>query len=423
MALFWLLIGVLSTLAALVVLLPLLRRIPTLGPLPVVQWPLLAGAALMLAIAVGLYQRFGHPELAANLGDAAHMKTPTPTAAAGGGSSALNSAGGSMAAAIASLEVRLAKGGGTNDDWELLAKSYEFIGRPADAARARAKQLSPLPGAGSGVTPLADGVAAPAAIAPTLTVQSLKRLAEAGAARREKKFAAAVGIYRELAASGQLNADGWADYADAAATVQGNRLAGEPESYIARALALDPRHPKALWLKASADEEAGRWSDAVMVWQLLATTLEPGSADARVVAANMQQDMKMTGAAAATTPAPAPSGEAVVSGEVRLADALRARASNQATLFIVAKSVDSPGMPVAVLRESAGSWPVKFTLDDSQAMLPGRNLSSAGRVTVEARISEKGQATPASGDLQGTSGVISPSAHQPLQILIDRVIQ
>jgi hypothetical protein len=55
-------------------------------------------------------------------------------------------------------------------------------------------------------------------------------------------------------------------------------------------------------------------------------------------------------------------------------------------------------------------------------MLPGRNLSSAGRVTVEARISRKGQPLPAAGDLQGSSGVINPADHQLLKILIDRVI-
>ena len=105
-----------------------------------------------------------------------------------------------------------------------------------------------------------------------------------------------------------------------------------------------------------------------------------------------------------------------------LAPALKAKAAAGETLFIVAKSVDAPGVPVAVFRGSVGSWPLKFTLDDSQSMLPGRNLSSAGRVTIEARISQKGQPLPASGDLQGSTGVINPADHQPLKILIDRVI-
>jgi hypothetical protein len=55
-------------------------------------------------------------------------------------------------------------------------------------------------------------------------------------------------------------------------------------------------------------------------------------------------------------------------------------------------------------------------------MLPGRNLSSAGRVTVEARISRQGQPLPAPGDLQGSTGVIRVVDHQPLHIVIDKVI-
>jgi cytochrome c-type biogenesis protein CcmH len=119
---------------------------------------------------------------------------------------------------------------------------------------------------------------------------------------------------------------------------------------------------------------------------------------------------------------PAKARGTAVSGEVSLAAGLRAKAAAGATLFIVAKSVDSPGVPVAVFRSSVGAWPVKFTLDDSQSMLPGRNLSSAGRVTIEARISQSGQPLPAAGDLQGSTAAINPADHLPLKILIDRII-
>jgi cytochrome c-type biogenesis protein CcmH len=55
-------------------------------------------------------------------------------------------------------------------------------------------------------------------------------------------------------------------------------------------------------------------------------------------------------------------------------------------------------------------------------MLPGRNLSSAGRVTIEARISQSGQPMPSAGDLRGSSGAINPADHQPLKIVIDQVV-
>jgi cytochrome c-type biogenesis protein CcmH len=200
---------------------------------------------------------------------------------------------------------------------------------------------------------------------------------------------------------------------------------------VDKSLALNPQHPKALWLKASADEEAGRFADAAGVWQRLQAVLPADSADAKVVSANLQQDLKLAGTGVTGSGAAvAGSGTAVtgsgtaVSGEVSLAAALSSKAAAGATLFIVAKSVDSPGPPVAVFRGTVAAWPVKFTLDDSQSMLPGRNLSKAGRVTIEARISQSGQPMPAAGDLQGSSGVFDPAGRQPkpLKILIDRVI-
>ena len=410
MALFWLLAGMMIMLAAVILTLPWLRTIPRLGPLPAVPWPVTAGAGAVLILSVGLYWRLGRPDLADR--DAAHAAASAAASAAVPAGRAPAAGAGSMSSAIAALQARLAQGGGSAEDWELLAKSYDFLGRPADAARARARQLPAVP---------APAVAA-AAAAPVLSADSLQWLAKANAARRDGKMKEAAAIYAQLAARGQMSADGWADYADIAATLQGRKLAGQPEAYIASALALDPRHPKALWLKASADEEAGRLAAAVVVWQHLLAVLEPDSSDARIVAASLQQDMKLAGTATASPPAPAaPSGRSVT-GEVALAPALRGKAGAGTTLFIVAKSVDSPGMPVAVLRSSVGSWPVRFALDDSQSMIAGRNLSGAGRVTVEARISRTGEAMPATGDLLGSSGVVNPADREPLRILIDRVV-
>jgi hypothetical protein len=152
-------------------------------------------------------------------------------------------------------------------------------------------------------------------------------------------------------------------------------------------------------------------------WELLAKSFEFLGRPADAAQARAHHLISMAPVPTAlTTPGTA------VSGEITLAPALKAKAAAGETLFIVAKSVDAPGAPVAVLRGIVGSWPLKFTLDDSLSMLPGRNLSTAGRVTVEARISQKGQPLPASGDLQGTSGVIDPADHRTLKILIDRVI-
>ncbi|MGC2028590.1 MAG: hypothetical protein WA642_01070 [Steroidobacteraceae bacterium] len=310
MPLFWFLAGSLTTLAALVLVLPRLRRLPRFAALPSLPWQASLAAILIVAVTFGLHHWLESPPVTAQsatsaapsgnsasaFGDAAKVfanATGASGDAGASGGAAPKSSAGSMNSAIASLESRLAKSGGSDGDWELLAKSFEFLGRPTDAAQARAHKLPPVPTDSD-----ASGPTAPAPMASGGPMASLAPMAAA---------------------------------------------------------------------------------------------------------------------------APVASGTAV-SGEITLAPALKAKAAAGETLFIVAKSVDAPGVPVAVFRGSVGSWPLKFTLDDSQSMLPGRNLSSAGRVTIEARISQKGQPLPASGDLQGSTGVINPADHQPLKILIDRVI-
>jgi cytochrome c-type biogenesis protein CcmH/NrfG len=411
MPLFWFLLGMLTTLAMLCVLLPWIRTIPSFASLPSVPWQAPLAALLMLIAAVVIYRWLGRPELAAATVAAA------PTASMGGAAAPSPGSASSMQTALASLEGKLAKGGGSDGDWDLLAKSYEFLARPEDAAKARTHVLASSSGSAQ---PPSTAVAE-----PTLSQESLALLAKASKARADKHYSAAVNIYSQLAARQQLTADGWADYADAAASVQEGKLAGMPESYVDNALALNPKHPKALWLKASAAEEAGRMSAAVRYWQQLQSVLPPESEDAKIVAANLQRDADSAAADAAgkiQQPTSSDHG-AEVSGEVTLANSLTGKAAPGGTLFIFAKAAESPGAPLAVFRGSVGAWPVKFRLDDSQSMLPGHNLSSTARVTVEARVSQSGQATPASGDLRGSSGVINPADREPLKIVINEVIK
>jgi hypothetical protein len=432
---FWFLAGMLTMFAALIVILPWLRTIPRFESLPAVPWQAPLISVLVVCAALAMYSWLGRPDLAARAPAVMPAEPNSPAMAgpapkAGGDVAGGNTAAGSMGAAVASLRARLAKGSGSADDWELLAKSYDFMGRPDDARQARAHQLPPDASSTTPNAPAPMANTAPvAAAAPavSLSPESLKLLSKAAHARADKQYAAAAKIYRQLAAAKQMNADAWADYADTTATLHENKLTGEPETYVANALAQDPDHPKALWLKASADEEAGRYTDAITVWQRLLGLLPPDSQDAKVITANLQRDREVAPNAGApnagATPVAGPAAAGTsISGEVSILSTLSSKATPGATLFIVAKSVDMPGPPVAVYRGSVSSWPVKFTLDDSSSMLPGRNLTNAKHVTVEARISRSGQALPAAGDLRGMTGVIDPSSHQSLKIVINEVV-
>lgn len=409
--------GVLATVALLFAVYPWLAgkpRLAMLSGLP--RWVPVAGAAALVAVLV-LYIKLGSPQL--NDQDATPGTTPGTASGAmagePGAAPAQKQPAGPMDSAVSGLERRLAVGGGADGDWELLAKSYEFMGRPDDAALARQKRLPA--GAGAAAGPLA------AAAAVSLSTEGTKLAAAADAARSRRDFAAADKLYAKLAARNEMTADTWADYADVAASLNGRSLLGTPATYLGNALRLNPQHPKALWLQASMQHEARQYPAAVSSWQRLAAALGPNSADAKVIAANLAEDQRLAGGGGGTaTATAAAAGGVIVRGEVVLADALKGKVPAGLTLFIVAKSVNSPGPPVAIWRTTTGSWPVSFQLDDSQAMVPSRNLSSAGPVTIEARTSRTGQAMPAAGDFQGVTAQLDPAAAKPVRIVIQKVI-
>jgi cytochrome c-type biogenesis protein CcmH len=107
---------------------------------------------------------------------------------------------------------------------------------------------------------------------------------------------------------------------------------------------------------------------------------------------------------------------------VQIAATLAASATPGTTLFIYATDPAAPGPPLAVLRLRVDRWPVKFVLDDADAMIPGRNLSASKSVQLEARISQSGEALPRTGDLVGHIADIDPHAPRAVNISIDHKI-
>jgi cytochrome c-type biogenesis protein CcmH len=161
--------------------------------------------------------------------------------------------------------------------------------------------------------------------------------------------------------------------------------------------------------------------------------LPPDSSDARLIAENIAEARAALGAPGQAAP-PAMSAPAVqtakaaasagvtLRGEVQLDPRWRGKVTPDTVLYIFAKAVGQPGPPVAVFRTNAARWPVTFVLDDSLAMMPGRNLSSASSVVVEARLSRSGSANPTTGDLRGATPALNPRATGALRVLINEEI-
>jgi cytochrome c-type biogenesis protein CcmH len=257
-----------------------------------------------------------------------------------------------------------------------------------------------------------------------------KLLARADAALG--RFPDAVAAFREAAARGPVDASLLADWADALAMAN-RSLEGEPTELIGRALALDPNHPKALSLAATVAFERRDYDRAIDDWRKLKAQMPPGGDDAKEIDAMIAEaDAARHGSAAGATGSSAAAPESqsqkasaagsAITGRVTIDPKLQDRVGPNDTLFVFARAVDGPRIPLAVERTAAGAFPHAFTLDDSMAMATGATLSRAGDVIVEARISKSGNATPAPGDLEGKSGVMKPGAHDGA-IVIDNVVR
>jgi len=109
---------------------------------------------------------------------------------------------------------------------------------------------------------------------------------------------------------------------------------------------------------------------------------------------------------------------------VDVSPALKAQTKPEQVVFIFAKAVRGPKAPLAVVRATVSQLPLSVRLDDSKAVMPMFRISNFDEVRIEARISTKGDARKASGDLEGASKAIKTDGPvKPVHLIIDRIVK
>jgi len=339
---------------------------PSAQPRPLLS--LVAVALLVPAGALALYGWLGKPaalgpdtaQVAASAASAPHTMSPEQ-----------------MEQMVEALAQKLKNSPNDADGWHMLARSYVAIGRLPEAAQAYDRAAALAPG----------------------------------------------------------DAKVLVDYADTLAMVNGRNLEGRPMELVNAALKIDPKQPKALALSGTAAFNRGDFAGALNQWQQLQATLPPGSEQARSIGQSIAQAqaaakaqapqgnaaVAQPAAAQSATAQPAAAGGGSIEGSVAVADALKPRLANGATLFVFARAVNGPRIPLAIVRVPAGQWPYRFKLDDSLAMSPQLKLSGHNEVMLGARISASGNATPQGGDLAGALGPVKVGARD-VQLVIDSVV-
>jgi len=283
--------------------------------------------------------------------------------------------------------------------------------------------------------------------------QSLEQMVEALATRMKEKpddlrgwillarsyetlnrYADALAAYGNARRLSNDNPELLADYADALVMANGGRFNDEAGALLQKAVDAQPNNVKALWLMGHWKNQQAAYSEALEYWQRAAALLPAGGEDANAIAqqiAQVQQRLGITPSAPMTaTAAPAPAGTAAAASgggseipvTVSLDPSLAGQAAPDSTVFIFARAVQGPPMPLAVVRKQVKDLPVTVTLNDSLAMTPAMTISKFGQVTVGARVSASGNAMPQSGDLEGSQSPVSVANPGTVAITIDHKV-
>ena len=228
-------------------------------------------------------------------------------------------------------------------------------------------------------------------------------------------------------------------YSEAIAGQNGNNFTGRAAPLIEKAFQLEPDNANVLWMSGILAYQQNSFQTALERWEKLAAILTPQSSELETVNNAIDDVRKQLGMAPsepqlpsitqravastvqAETKAPAGDASAGVEVNVSLSPELASQASPDTLVFIYAKAMSGPPMPLAAARKQVRDLPLTVRLDDSMAMMPQMKISGFDQVLVGARVSLSGSPSAQSGDLEGEVGAISPGQAEAVRVVINKV--
>jgi len=190
-------------------------------------------------------------------------------------------------------------------------------------------------------------------------------------------------------------------------------LLGDAGRLVEEVLAVEPDNPKALFYGGMVSMVRNDVDAFRERWQRLLTLSPPDNIRA-VIEAQLAQ--------AGVAEMPVEATEAGIAVNVSVADELVDRIEPGAVLFLVAREPDRPGPPLAAVRHDASGLPATLKISDSDAMLPGRSLSSLPQVQLIVRITSSGDPVAQPGDLFGEMiWTASENSGQNVSIVVDQI--
>lgn len=217
-------------------------------------------------------------------------------------------------------------------------------------------------------------------------------------------------------------------YGEAQGFADGQQFDQNSLNLFTKALQIDPKHERGLWYAGFASYQLEDFENSVAYWQRLIATVPDEQEkvksallvylnDAKQKAGiEILSDAEINGS---ETEAAIQQASSSIIVNASLSDMLKSNVSDTDTVFIYARAINGPKMPLALVKMTAGDLPATVTLDDSVSMMPSMALSSMQQVEVIARISKSGQAIMQPGDIFGSVQPIATNSSETVDVVIN----
>lgn len=188
-----------------------------------------------------------------------------------------------------------------------------------------------------------------------------------------------------------------------------------------RVLELAPGQPIMLEILAMDAFQDGRFSEAAGLFEQVLASGVPEGERRTFLSDGLARSRELAGLPVLLPePGGEPAGDAVsppgvIRVQVTMSEAVLADLPPNAAVFVMARPVGGPPMPLAVQRlRPASRLSVDLSVDD--AMAPEMALDSVDEVEVVARLSRAGTAERGAGDLERSAGPVSTSGAAPVRL-------
>lgn len=184
------------------------------------------------------------------------------------------------------------------------------------------------------------------------------------------------------------------------------------------ALKADPEEVTSLGLLGIAAYESQRYADAVRYWERLVAVLPEQDPSRAAIAGGIERARQQVGEGEQPSAATEPSAKVhALEVSVSLSPEVQQKVQPDDAVFVFARALSGPPMPLAVKRLKVSDLPAQISLSDVDAMMPELKISRFDQVQLVARVSRAGNATQ--GEWTGQTGPVANTARDVQALLID----